>query len=53
MKYIDIIMEKIKKRGNKWIVTDHTGKKILGTHDTREDALKQLRAVEYFKHGGK
>lgn len=36
----------IKKRGNKWVVTDRTGKKILGTHSTKDSALKQLRAVE-------
>lgn len=53
MKYSDLITEKIRKRGDKWEVTDSTGKKVLGTHPTREEALKQLHAVEWTKHGGK
>ncbi|EON7637299.1 hypothetical protein FOI42_RS03920 [Escherichia coli] len=52
MRYLDIISEKIQKRGNEWVVTDHTGKKVLGRHPTRKEALKQLRAVEFSKHGG-
>lgn len=40
----------IKKRGNKWIVTDKSGKRILGTHTSREAAVKQLRAIEANKH---
>ena len=42
---------KISRRGNKWVVTDSTGKKILGTHDTYKDALRQLRAIEFRKKG--
>ena len=40
----------IKKRGNKWVVTDKSGKKTLGTHSSKEAAVKQLRAIEANKH---
>ena len=39
----------VKKMGNKWIVTDSGGKKVLGTHDTEEKAKKQLTAIELSK----
>ena len=39
----------IKKRGNKYIVTDSKGTKVLGTHTTKKAALKQLAAVEISK----
>lgn len=39
----------IKKKGNKFLVTSHTGK-VLGTHESRKKALQQLRAVEWSKH---
>lgn len=38
----------IRKRGGKFVVVSHSGK-TLGTHSTRAEALKQLRAVEYHK----
>ena len=44
--------EMIKRRGNKWVVTDKSGKKVLGTHPSREKALKQLRAIEISKMRG-
>ena len=46
----DNIYEKILHKNNKWIVTDHTGEKNLGTYDTKEEAEKRLKQVEYFKH---
>ena len=46
----DNIYEKILHKNNKWVVTDHTGKKNLGTYDTKEEADKRLKQVEYFKH---
>ena len=52
MKYSDLITEKISKRDDKWEVTDSTGKKYQ-VHPTREEALKQLRVVEWSKHSGK
>lgn len=39
----------IKKRGKKFIVTDKSGKKVLGTHPTRAKAVKQLQAIEASK----
>jgi predicted nucleotidyltransferase len=39
----------IVKRGDKWEVRDSSGKKILGTHETKQDAVKQLAAVEISK----
>lgn len=41
--------EKIVHRGNKWAVTDSSGEKTLGTHETREKAVKQLQAIEASK----
>lgn len=43
------LSEKIHKKGSKFVVTDSTGKKTLGTHKTREKALNQLKAVEASK----
>jgi len=43
--------EKVLKRGNKWVVTDKSGKKVLGTHPSREKAIKQLQAIEISKAG--
>ena len=41
--------ESIKKRGNKFIVTNKSGSKVLGTHRTEESAKKQLAAIEISK----
>lgn len=32
-----------------WIIVSHTGK-ILSSHKTKAEAVKHLRAIEYFKH---
>jgi hypothetical protein len=48
----EMLTEKILKRGSKWVVTDKSGKKVLGTHPSREKALKQLRAIEISKMRG-
>lgn len=40
----------IRKRGDKYIVTDSSGKKVLGTHPTRGQAVNQLQAIEASKH---
>lgn len=50
MKYKDILSEMIRKRGNDWVVLDRTGKKVLGTHSTKEQAEGQLRAIEANKN---
>jgi hypothetical protein len=39
----------IRKRKGKWVVTDKSGKKVLGTHNTRHEALQQLKAIEASK----
>lgn len=47
-------MEKmVRRRGSEWVVLDSTGKKVLGSHKTKRDALRQLRAIEANKHGRK
>lgn len=42
--------EKIHKRGDKWVVTNKAGTEVLGTHDTRGEAVDQLQAIEASKH---
>jgi hypothetical protein len=43
------LLEKIIKRGNKYMVMSSSGDKVLGTHPTKQKALKQLAAVEISK----
>lgn len=38
----------IRQRNGKWVVLSEAGK-VLGTHDTREEAVKQLGAIEASK----
>jgi hypothetical protein len=38
--------EHIEQRGNKWVITNKTKTKVLGTHDTKEKAVNQLQAIE-------
>jgi 8-oxo-dGTP pyrophosphatase MutT (NUDIX family) len=45
----EILNEYIRHRDGKWVVVSKKGK-TLGTHDTKEDALSQLRAIEMHKH---
>lgn len=40
----------IVKRGNQYAVTTEDGSKTLGVHSNREDAQKQLAAIEISKH---
>ncbi len=42
----DEVKKKIEQRGEKWVVLDSAGKKVLGTHDSRESAVRQLQAIE-------
>lgn len=51
MKIREILCEFVERRGNKWVVVTHDRSKILGTHDTKEGADRQLRAIEANKHG--
>lgn len=50
MKYKDLLTEMVRKRGDKWVVLDSTGKKVLGTHPSKEEADTQLRAIEANKN---
>jgi hypothetical protein len=36
----------IKKLGNKYLVLDKSGKRILGKHDTKQAAIMQLKVIE-------
>lgn len=39
----------IKHVGKKWVVTDSSGEKILGKHESKREAIKQLQAIEISK----
>jgi hypothetical protein len=39
----------IVKKGNKFVVKDSKGEKVLGTHSSRKAALRQLAAIEASK----
>lgn len=49
MKNFQQLVEMIRKSGNKYKVLDSSGKKVLGTHQTKEKAAKQLAAIEISK----
>jgi len=51
---MELVKAKIRKRirptaSGKWEVTDDSGQKVLGTHDKRSDAIRQLAAIESSK----
>lgn len=39
----------IKKEGSEYVVTDESGKKVLGRHKDRHSAVRQLAAIEISK----
>ena len=39
----------IKHIGRKWVLFDSKGERVLGRHDTKEDALRQERAINISK----
>jgi hypothetical protein len=47
--FTEFITEKVAKRGKDWVVLDSKGKKVLGTHPSKEKAVKQLQAIEISK----
>ena len=49
MKLKEILNEVIKKEGNKWVLYSKDGSKVLGRHDTKEDAKKQEAAIKINK----
>ena len=42
--------DRVEKRGEKFVVLNEAGDKVLGEHETREAALRQLRAIEASKN---
>lgn len=46
--FIDL-QEKIKEENGKFNVYDSEGKELLGSHDTKKEALAQLAAIEISK----
>lgn len=40
----------IVKSGNKWKLMNHDGTEVLGEFDTKEEAEKRERQINYFKH---
>lgn len=41
--------EMIAKRGSQYVVMDSKGKKVLGRHATKAEAVNQLQAIEASK----
>lgn len=50
MKLTEMIVEYVEERNGKWVVLNHTKKKVLGTHPDKASAMKQLAAIEINKH---
>jgi len=44
------VEEEIHKRGDEWVVTDSSGKKVLGRHKSEVKAKAQLAAIEISKN---
>lgn len=53
MKNFQQLVEMIRKTGTKYKVLDSAGKKVLGTHPTKEKAIKQIAAIEISKKNNK
>ena len=47
---IDIASRTIVKKGSKWILKSKTTGKVLGTFDTKEEAEKREKQIQFFKH---
>ena len=47
-KFIELV-EMIRKTKSSYQVLDSKGKKVLGTHESKKKALKQLAAIEISK----
>jgi hypothetical protein len=44
-----LVINVIKKKGGKWYVLSETGKNLGGPYDTKAEAEKRLKQVEFFK----
>jgi hypothetical protein len=53
MKNFQQLVEMIRKVGNKYKVLDSSGEKVLGTHQIKQKALKELAAIEISKKKNK
>lgn len=49
MRFIEFLKETIVKRGKKFIVMNKAKTKVLGKHETRKSANRQLAAIEINK----
>jgi hypothetical protein len=48
---VHLIPEYVAKRGDKWCVISHTDPdKSFGCYNTKEEAEKRLRQIQYFKY---
>lgn len=47
--FSEFLFEMIRKQGNQFVVLDSKGKKVLGKHRTKDEAIKQLAAIEISK----
>jgi len=43
----------VKKKDGYYVLSEKTKKNLGGPYQTREEAVKRLRQVEFFKHQGK
>lgn len=50
MEVTTIVENVIVQEGGKWYVKSHTGKNLGGPYDTKAEAEKRLKEVEFFKH---
>jgi len=48
----EFTVEMLKREGSKWVLYSKDGSKKLVEVDTKEDALKRERQIQYFKHKG-
>lgn len=48
-----LVLSKIVERKGKFYIYNKDGtKKLAGPYDSKKEALKRLREIEYFKHRG-
>lgn len=42
----------VRKRGDKWVTINTETNEVKGTHDTKEEAERQMRLLYHVKGGG-